>query len=77
MAHDFVQNFPLFCIILTLFSGPCCMILRGKWARIVNLGVISAVGVMSLAVLVDVCARGAMRSGWDRSKHSWHCFFAL
>lgn len=55
--HDFVQNFPLFCIILTLFSGPCCMVLRGKWARYVNIGVISAVGVMSLAVLLDVCAR--------------------
>ena len=58
MTHDFVQNFPLFCIILTLFSGPVCMILRGKWARYVNLGVISAVGIMSLAVLLDVCARG-------------------
>ncbi len=58
MTHDFVQNFPLFCIILTLFSGPCCMILRGRWARYVNLGVISAVGVMSLFVLLDVCARG-------------------
>lgn len=54
----FVRNFPLFCIILTLFSGPCCMILSGKKAKVLNLFVITAVGVMSLLVLVEVCISG-------------------
>lgn len=59
MHLDFVQNFPLFCIILTLFSGPCCMILSAKKARLWNLFVISAVGVMSAMVLYHVCQSGA------------------
>ncbi len=55
----FVHNFPLFCIILTLFSGPCSMILSAKKAKYLNLGVILAVFAMSLCVLVDVCMDGA------------------
>ena len=59
MDLSFVHNFPLFCMILTLFSGPCSMILSGKKARILNLGVIAAVGIMSLLVLIEVCISGS------------------
>lgn len=55
---NFVHNFPLFCIILTLFSGPCSMILSAKKARYLNLGVITAVAVMSACILANVCAEG-------------------
>ena len=58
MNLAFVHNFPLFCIILTLFSGPCSMILSAKKARILNLCVITAVGIMSLLVLVEDCMSG-------------------
>lgn len=58
MNLEFVRNFPLFCIILTLFSGPCCMILKGRIAKCVNLGVITAVGVMSFLVLLEVIQSG-------------------
>lgn len=58
MKMEFVHNLPLFCIILTLFSGPCSMILSAKKARILNLFVITAVGVMSFLVLVQVCISG-------------------
>ena len=58
MNLGFVHNFPLFCIILTLFYGPCSMILSAKKARILNLWVITAVGMMSLFVLLEVCISG-------------------
>lgn len=58
MNLEFVRNFPLFCIILTLFSGPLCMISKGKTAKYINLAVITAVGVMSVFVLAEVCASG-------------------
>ena len=43
----FVQNFPFFCIIITLFSGPLSSILSGKAAQRLNLAVITLVGVMN------------------------------
>lgn len=55
---DFVQNFPFFSILLSLFSGPLCTILDGKWARRVNLAMTAAVGAMSAAVLVFVGRTG-------------------
>ena len=58
MKMEFVHNLPLFCIILTLFSGPCSMILSAKKARILNLFVIVAVGLMSFLVLWEVCITG-------------------
>ena len=58
MNLQFVHNLPLFCIILTLFSGPCSMILPAKKARILNLCVILAVGIMSFLVLLQVCISG-------------------
>ncbi|MGN1343688.1 MAG: hypothetical protein ACI4U3_03860, partial [Traorella sp.] len=48
---EFVQNFPFFSIILTIFSGPICSVLNGKIAKWVNLFVISIVGIMNLFVL--------------------------
>ena len=55
----FVQNFPFMSIILSLFSGPLCSILNGKWARRVNIVVITLVGLMSAAVLRFVSDTGA------------------
>ncbi|MDO4521959.1 MAG: proton-conducting transporter membrane subunit [Eubacteriales bacterium] len=54
----FVQNFPFFCIILTLFGGPLSSILSGKAAKYVNGGIISAVGAMNVAVLAFVLRTG-------------------
>ena len=54
----FVQNFPFMSIILSLFSGPLCSILNGKWARRVNIVVITLVGLMSAAVLRFVADTG-------------------
>lgn len=49
---EFVQNFPFFTILLSLFSGPLSSILKGKAAKRVNMTVIAVIGVMSLAVLM-------------------------
>ena len=48
---EFVQNFPFFTIILSLFSGPLCSVLKGKKAKWVNTAVLSVIGLMSCAVL--------------------------
>lgn len=48
---EFVQNFPFMSIILSLFSGPLSSILSGKWAKRVNMAVITVIGLMSAAVL--------------------------
>nr|WP_296484088.1 proton-conducting transporter membrane subunit [uncultured Acetatifactor sp.] len=55
---ELVQNFPFMSIILSLFSGPLCSILNGKWAKRVNTAVIILVGAMSAAVLVFVLDTG-------------------
>ena len=54
----FVQNFPFLSIILSLFSGPLCSILNGKWARRVNAAVIVAIGILSAFVLRFVISTG-------------------
>ena len=54
----FVQNFPFLSILLSLFSGPLCSILSGKWAKRVNTGVIVTTGVMSAFVLQHVISTG-------------------
>ena len=56
--HSFVQNFPFFCIILSLFSGPLSTVLDRKIAKVVNLIVISVIGLMNVAVLRFVLANG-------------------
>ncbi len=54
----FVQNFPFLTIILSLFSGPLCMILKRKPARWVNTAVISIVLLLSAAVLAFTLQTG-------------------
>ncbi len=54
----FVQNFPFFSILLSLFSGPLAFVLNAKGARRVNLAVITAAGCMSGAVLAYVLGTG-------------------
>lgn len=55
---QFVQNLPFISIILTLFSGSLSSIMSGKWAKRINLFVISAVLLMSAAVLAFVLGTG-------------------
>lgn len=55
---EFVQNLPFFSIILSLFSGPLCMTLGGKWAKRVNAAVITAILAMSSAVLAFAIRHG-------------------
>lgn len=55
---EFVQNFPFFSIILSLFAGPLCSILNGKWAKRVNLAVITVILAMSSAVLAFTLRTG-------------------
>lgn len=54
----FVQNFPFLSIILSLFSGPLCCVLNGKWARRVNTAVIVIIGLLSASVLSHVVGTG-------------------
>ena len=53
-----VQNFPFFCIILTLFSGSVCAIIKGRAARVINTALISIVGLMNVCVLGFVLKTG-------------------
>ena len=55
---DFIRNFPFMSIILSLFSGPLSTILSEKWAKRVNLAVITMIGALSTAVLVYVINTG-------------------
>lgn len=55
---EFVQNFPFFTIIISLFSGPLCSVLNGKTAKRVNAAVIGIVGAMTAAVLLFVMKTG-------------------
>lgn len=54
----FVQNFPFMSIILSLFTGPLSSILSGKWAKRLNLFVVTLLGFMQLAVLVFTIQTG-------------------
>lgn len=55
---DFIQNFPFFSIILSMFSGTVCSVLPGKIARWVNAAVITVIGALSLALLVYLMGTG-------------------
>ena len=54
----FVQNFPFFSIILSMFAGIVSSVLPAKAAKWLNTFVISAVGVMSLVLLHFLSATG-------------------
>ncbi|MGN0377560.1 MAG: complex I subunit 5 family protein [Suilimivivens sp.] len=55
---DFIQNFPFFSIILSMFSGTICSVLPGKIAKWVNTAVITVVGVLSLILLLYLMGTG-------------------
>ncbi|MCC8138326.1 MAG: sodium:proton antiporter [Clostridiales bacterium] len=55
---ELVQNFPFLTIILALFSGPLCSILKSKAAKWVNTIVIALILVMSVAVLIFTIQTG-------------------
>ncbi len=55
---DFVQNFPFMSILISLFAGPLSSVLNGKWAKRLNLAVISIIGIMSAIVLAYVSGSG-------------------
>lgn len=54
----FVQNFPFFCILLTLICAVITSVLRGRQARWLTMGLIIAVTAMTGAVLVYTLATG-------------------
>ncbi|MDE7017389.1 MAG: sodium:proton antiporter [Lachnospiraceae bacterium] len=54
----FVQNFPFISILLSLFAGPISSILSGKWAKRLNLAVITVIGAMSAMILAFVWRSG-------------------
>lgn len=55
---SFVQNFPFFSIILSMFSGTICSVLPRKAAKVVNLAMLTIVGVLSACVLGFTIASG-------------------
>lgn len=57
--RDFVQNLPLFSIILCLLSGSGSSMLKGRAAKWVNTVGISLVGVMSMIVMLYCTEHGS------------------
>lgn len=55
---SFVQNFPFFSIVLSMFGGILSAVLSGKWAKRFILFVITAVGFMSAFLLVFLYSTG-------------------
>lgn len=55
---DFIQNFPFFSIILSMFSGTVCSVLPRKAARWVNTVVVSIAGILSLILLIYLIGTG-------------------
>ena len=48
---DFFRNFPFFCIMLAIVSGPVSSVLSGKAAKAVSLAVVSVCGALSALTL--------------------------
>lgn len=58
-AHNFIYNFPFFCIILTMVGGVAMPFIRNGWiAQKINMGIIAAVGGMNVAVLCQLMVDG-------------------
>lgn len=55
---NFIQNFPFFSIILSMFSGTISSVLPSKAAKWLNTAVITIVGAMSLVLLVFLMGSG-------------------
>lgn len=56
--RDFVQNFPLFSIILCLISSSSSLLFKGKTAKWINTALITLCGAMSLSVMLYCMANG-------------------
>ena len=63
--RDFVQNFPLFSIILCLVSSSLSSLLKGKAAKWVNTFLICVVGGLSLTLTFYCIAHGSFTYTWD------------
>ncbi|MGN0242468.1 MAG: complex I subunit 5 family protein [Lachnospiraceae bacterium] len=48
---NFYQNIPFFCIIVSMLSGTVSSVLNGKWAKRLNMFVVSVVGILSAVLL--------------------------
>ncbi len=55
ISMGFIWNFPLFCIVLCLFSGVLCSVLPKKWAKAVSYTLVILVMCMSAGVLWYTC----------------------
>lgn len=54
----FVQNFPFFCIILSMFSAIISFVMNGRIAKYIHIFMVTAVLVLSLATLSFVAGTG-------------------
>lgn len=57
--RDFVQNFPLFSIVMCLLASSTSLLLKGKLAKWINTIVIFACGAMSLALMIYCTVNGS------------------
>lgn len=48
---EFVRNFPFFCIMLAMVSGPVSSVLSGKKSRVLSLSVVTICEILSIATL--------------------------
>ena len=55
---QFAQNLPFFCIMLSMFSGTVSSVLSKKWARRLNIAMLSAVIAMSAWLLLYLVRSG-------------------
>lgn len=55
---NFIQNFPFFSIILSMFSGTISSVLPPKAAKWLNTAVISVIGLLSLILLIFLTGTG-------------------
>ena len=53
-----VQNIPFFCIMLSMFSGTVSSVLPKKWARRLNIAMLSMVIAMSVWLLLYLLQSG-------------------
>ena len=54
----FVQNFPFFCIILSMFSAIISFVMNGRVAKYIHVAMVTAVLILSLATLSFVVGTG-------------------
>lgn len=55
---DFIQNFPFFSIMISMFSGIISAVLPGRAAKWVNRAAITAIGLLSLVLLLYLLGTG-------------------